>query len=433
MRFVYADNFRGFSRALIPLKQVNFFLGENSSGKSSLLSLISLLSSHHFWLNQDFNTPEVHLGSWNDIVSAESKNKKSFSVGFVGTQDIKQDDGASVFDAYSFLLTYMSDDGIPVPSRYRVIANDMLWDFAFKKKHGYFNIWKLDEDEKSFEGIHQIFNRWIDEKKEPVWKHTISDLPDNRKTLLPLLQGMVAVSSKEASEELRPKVLIPLPNVKWIAPIRTKPKRTYDEDNVGYSPEGEHTPYLLRKLKKDKEKKKHVDKTLCEFGQKSGLFKEISIHNLGKVPNSPFTLDVHLEKEPISLDNVGYGVSQSLPVIVELIAGKKGDWYAIQQPEVHLHPKAQAALGEMIYDLASKNECTLHIETHSDFLIDRFRLRLSEDNQIQSQVLFFERRDGQNHVYPIKIQQNGQYDPNQPDGFREFFMAEQMRLLRMGG
>ena len=66
---------------------------------------------------------------------------------------------------------------------------------------------------------------------------------------------------------------------------------------------------------------------------------------------APFELDVVIGGQVLRTINVGYGVSQVLPIIVDLIAGRQGSWYAVQQPEVHLHPKAQAALGDLIYEL----------------------------------------------------------------------------------
>ena len=69
MRFLYLDNFRGFSNTVIPLKPVNFLVGENSTGKTSLLALLNLLSSSSFWLSQDFNSADYEFGGFKDILS----------------------------------------------------------------------------------------------------------------------------------------------------------------------------------------------------------------------------------------------------------------------------------------------------------------------------------------------------------------------------
>jgi len=132
---------------------------------------------------------------------------------------------------------------------------------------------------------------------------------------------------------------------------------------------------------------------------------------------------------------VGYGVSQSLPILVELFARRSGTLFAIQQPEVHLHPRAQAALGQVFYQLATTKNKKLLVETHSDFIIDRFRVSVRKGQQsgnvIDAQVLFFERVNGLNRVHPVPILQDGRYSDSQPESFRSFFIKEELDVLRI--
>jgi predicted ATP-dependent endonuclease of OLD family len=83
MKYVYVDNFRGFQDTLIPLKKVNFLIGENSTDKTSILSLLNLLSATQFWQQYEFNTDQVELGNFKNIVSIESKNRGYFRIGFL--------------------------------------------------------------------------------------------------------------------------------------------------------------------------------------------------------------------------------------------------------------------------------------------------------------------------------------------------------------
>lgn len=117
-------------------------------------------------------------------------------------------------------------------------------------------------------------------------------------------------------------------------------------------------------------------------------------------------------------------------MIVEIFSRSKNSWFAIQQPEVHLHPKAQAALGEAFFDMAIMENKKFIIETHSDYAIDRYRILLRKsDQKPRSQVLFFERTDSGNKVTRIKIDNSGEFDSGQPESYREFFMKEEMDLL----
>jgi predicted ATPase len=124
-------------------------------------------------------------------------------------------------------------------------------------------------------------------------------------------------------------------------------------------------------------------------------------------------------------------VSQALPVLVELLDRKHGSWFAIQQPEVHLHPRAQAALGDVFFEMATSEHKRLLVETHSDFTIDRFRInyRKSKDRKPESQILFFERRDKHNTVTALPIDDTGELPEDQPSSYRDFFVGEELRLL----
>ena len=74
--------------------------------------------------------------------------------------------------------------------------------------------------------------------------------------------------------------------------------------------------------------------------------------SFGRGANPRFELDVVLDGKALNILNVGYGVSQSLPIMVELLAREKDTWFAIQEPEIHLHPRAQAALGDVLFEMA---------------------------------------------------------------------------------
>ncbi|MFM1955900.1 MAG: hypothetical protein RIR20_720, partial [Pseudomonadota bacterium] len=172
---------------------------------------------------------------------------------------------------------------------------------------------------------------------------------------------------------------------------------------------------------------------LNQVGQKTGLFKEVTLTRYGRNKNAPFELDVVLDDVPLNVVNVGYGVSQSMPIIAEIIFRTTPSWFIVQQPEVHLHPRAQAVIGEVIFESALTKKNFSLIETHSDYLIDRFRLSIKKTRDTliasESQVLFFLRQNGENKVIPISIDENGELSEDQPEEYRQFFINEQLKLL----
>src|SRR4029077_20194792 len=109
---------------------------------------------------------------------------------------------------------------------------------------------------------------------------------------------------------------------------------------------------------------------------------------------SPFQISVNISGPSSNLVDVGYGVSQALPVVVETLQAPRGSLFLLQQPEVHLHPRAQAALGTYLADISKRRRHTILIETHSDYLIDRIRMDIRDGKGISPSdvcVLFFER------------------------------------------
>jgi len=168
------------------------------------------------------------------------------------------------------------------------------------------------------------------------------------------------------------------------------------------------------------------------FGQESGLFKRIAVRRYGgrRSVASPFRLLVDMWGARIDLVDVGYGVSQSLPLLVDSLVRPDVELLLIQQPEVHLHPRAQAALGSFFATLVSTRFKRFVIETHSDHLVDRVRLEISKGTLDPSLVslIYLEREGLETVPYHITFDTLGNVI-GAPPGYRSFFLREQLELL----
>jgi predicted ATPase len=121
-----------------------------------------------------------------------------------------------------------------------------------------------------------------------------------------------------------------------------------------------------------------------------------------------------------------------LPILVDTLTETKGQTFLLQQPEVHLHPRAQAALGSLFVEQAAQRDQTFVVETHSDYIVDRVRMDvrdkkhgLTADKVI---ILYFERVGGRATVTPIEVKENGEL-AGIPQGYRRFFLQEEGHLL----
>jgi hypothetical protein len=441
MRYLYIDNIRGFTDTYIPIKDVNFLVGENSTGKTTILEIIKILSDQTFWFTMSFDkVRELRFSSYQSIVNINSQDKSYFRIGMIGNYE---EAGNNQYGDSTFLITFSNQNEVPTVSEYCWVNDKYEIKIIIQENAILYKFSSINQ--LSDAGICQIFKDWTNSKigdsKEykgiPITPMPWSELPFITQLVEHFVEGSVSCKSgADFINNIKANPNLPIYmrfNPIWLSSFRNKPKRTYDEYKYSFSPEGDHTPYLLRQILSEKNKSlsPRFLESLNNFGKNSGLFDSLGIKEFGDDLASPFEVDVIINDNPIAISEVGYGVSQALPIIVEILSREKSSWYAIQQPEIHLHPRAQAALGELFYVMAAMGKDHFFVETHSDYIVDRFRLCYQKYDQkdLDSQVLYFEKTPTGNKVYPIEIEKSGQYSEDQPSTFRDFFIKEEMALL----
>jgi hypothetical protein len=200
---------------------------------------------------------------------------------------------------------------------------------------------------------------------------------------------------------------------------------------------GEYVPsYLAQLSRQDADAWQKLRGNLEEFGKSSSLFDEINVRSFGRSDGDPFQIQVRTHgrrrKGPWrNLIDVGYGVSQVLPLLTELLKTEGPILYLLQQPEVHLHPQAQAALGTLFCQVASGGR-QLVVETHSDYIIDRVRMDVRDQTTglkpEDVSILYFEPGDLNVKIHSIRIDQAGNV-LDAPLSYGKFFMAETRRSI----
>ena len=97
----------------------------------------------------------------------------------------------------------------------------------------------------------------------------------------------------------------------------------------------------------------------------------------------------------LTLQDVGFGISQVFPIIIESLRMETGDTIILEQPEIHLHPNMQSKLADFLLSMTASDK-RFFIETHSEHLINRLCLRIAQDptNQIRDLIslVFIERK-----------------------------------------
>ena len=131
----------------------------------------------------------------------------------------------------------------------------------------------------------------------------------------------------------------------------------------------------------------------------------------------------------LNVAGMGEGISQLLPIIATLESGRKDGTIVIEQPEIHLHPKAQADIGDLFVKVASGGKRQIIVETHSEHLLLRIRRHVAEGAIDASRVavLFVEKKGGQSCVRELAMDDRGQFD-DWPEGFFDEGYQEAMAL-----
>ena len=225
------------------------------------------------------------------------------------------------------------------------------------------------------------------------------------------------------------------------SPIRSRPKRTYDPTREFDDPEGSDVPMYLMRIEATEKKNWEALKTqLVEFGRNSGLFENIDVKNFGRSLGAPFQLQVKVRGPNANMVDVGYGVSQILPILVQILNPSisknvrrdpmQSFFSLLQQPEIHLHPRAQAEFSSLLAKLASQTNQSFIIETHSDYMIDRARIEIRKGNIKPEDVslIYFEPKRNIVRVHNISFDKMGNME-GVPPHYREFFLLESKRLM----
>ncbi|MBO4614386.1 MAG: AAA family ATPase [Bacteroidales bacterium] len=181
--------------------------------------------------------------------------------------------------------------------------------------------------------------------------------------------------------------------INHVSPLRAHPQRYYmlDKANVTYTLDTYDANAIAEVIKDVEPLKNKVNNWFNQFGIEVDIdeFKEV-IHKI-KVIQHGVKLDI---------PDVGFGISQVLPVILQGFLSPSKSVTIVEQPEVHLHPKMQAALADLFIDITAESNFTksLIIETHSEYLLGRLRRRMAEREKITNDKvsinLFHTRNEG---------------------------------------
>ena len=431
------------------LAPLTLLVGDNSTGKTSFLALIRALWDIAFRNRiADFKESPYDLGSFDEIVHASPNTRglTAFNAGFRLDGEFPKrlpSNAAPIKGPLQLSVLFAKQGSAPVPSVRRIeAAGHWIEDGLLHAEKPSFRLgspageWSLSAE------YLEVFRRMQEGNEFPpllvlmeISRQCIADGNGSAsgKEIVPpdddwkVFRGMCLAVGTFTNSRLFAS-----------APVRSQPRRTYDPTRLARDSEGQYIPmYLGHLLRSDRRTWKTLKSAIDEFGQQSGLFDAIDVRQLGKGDGDPFQVLVArhgkaTKKGPSrNLVDVGYGVSQALPIVTELLRPDGAPMFLLQQPEVHLHPSAQAAMGSLFCNVAAAGQ-QLIVETHSDHLIDRVRMDVRDGTSKLTpndvSILFFERHDYNVQIHTLDIDEQGNI-VGQPEGYRQFFLDETSRSI----
>lgn len=217
--------------------------------------------------------------------------------------------------------------------------------------------------------------------------------------------------------------------------LRGNPSRTYPVTAVGTNFPGTFEVYVASIIAEWQRNDPHELGLLGQDLETLGLTWKVTAT---KVDDTQVELQVgrlvHAVRggawDLVNLADVGFGVSQTLPVLVALRTAKSGQLVYLEQPEIHLHPRAQSEMAEVLGD-AARRGVRVVVETHSNLLLLGIQTLVRERRLSADKVKlhWFKRTaDGSTHVESADMDDDGRFG-EWPEDFAQVLLEAEGRYL----
>jgi hypothetical protein len=235
-----------------------------------------------------------------------------------------------------------------------------------------------------------------------------------------------------------------LARVHYVGPLREYPRRSYlwagdKPENVG--PRGALAVPALLRAKQDnvtvsrmdggRERTEGFEPTIAHWLKRMGVIDDFHVLQIAEGRKE---YEVRVRRTPRSADvlitDVGFGVSQVLPVIVQSYYASPHSTVIFEQPEIHLHPRVQADLADLFVDVARARKVQFIVESHSEHFLRRLQRRVAEGELISNEEVALYTCDidgGHSTIQELKVDEYGNI-ANWP---KDFFGDEMGDLAAM--
>ena len=183
---------------------------------------------------------------------------------------------------------------------------------------------------------------------------------------------------------------------------------------------------------------KSFQEMIAYWLKEMGLIAEFNVQEIAANSNRwQAKVRTRESSSDVLLTDVGFGISQVLPVVTLLQYVPEGATVILEQPEIHLHPLAQAGLADVIIQAALRRRVQVILESHSEHLLLRLQRRIAEKSVSRDDVklYFCDAPEGKSTLTELEVDLYGRIE-NWPDkfmgdAFNETAQAEIARLKHL--
>ncbi len=383
LKRIEIENFKAWRKADLTFGKVTGLFGKNSAGKSSLLHLLLLLKQTRNATDRgtvlDFGRPGamVNLGTFEDVVHRRD-NAQAICWGLEWTLP----------DALRIKYPPLSSDpriqGDSLQVRCRVgFRNKRPWPREL--------VYRFSEEEFRLQakGKSEWF-KWMPKLDLVRTRGRPSRLPHPAKGYLFPGQAKSYFQNAEFLDELELEYEKFMDSIHYLGPLREYPRREYQwagsiPEDVGQRGERTIDAILAATARKEKRQlgfgkwRRPFQEIIAHWLRELGLIHEFRLEEIAEGTNL-YRTRVRTSRSGVwtALTDVGFGVSQVLPVLVLLYYVPEGSTVLMEQPEIHLHPAVQSGLADVMLNVAEVRNVQIVVESHSEHLMRRLQRRVAE-------------------------------------------------------
>lgn len=429
-------NFRGFKKAQdIPLAPLTFLVGPNSGGKSTLFDALLLLAQSKFSPTPDgtqvpnWSGPLVDLGAFKDCVYRHDTGL-AMEIGVELSAHFKELDydypGTDVDQPMKVTYELRASWDDPIGRLSSMTITDVLTEEQMQVRYGQksatFKLLGAILKWPPKKGRRVYLLRWIKDQIEPLikrrarqgnkaaWQRILRTFPLHR------LYGVIRLSERVSSGRSAPR--------RWYSIAEATFEHGHSQSKLFNAVE----PIMIQDSRYPS-RRRDLKATL------SSVLGELEIgDHLHDSKLSPYHVAISIRDNitgiTSNLIDVGYGASQVIPVLRACLSNSWGPLF-IEQPEIHLHPKAQGTVADFICETSRHRQVI--VETHSVHMINRARIMIAQGKLPASHVIvnYVDRERDGSHVQTIPILENGDFAREWPEGFFDERYEDTMLLLKL--